>query len=185
MLLLFDKFNYNQMKKGFTLIELLIVVAIIGILAVALVPTITDAPARARDAGRKATVNSVVTAIEAFNLDNGRYPNGTFCIGGTDTATATDEAGLITVLGGAAPSSSLVDDPSNVDSCNQGGVSLVRYEKLSGGGYQVYMPLEKSGNFGVATTVDTDNNTANGAALAASDGAGGTNLDVFAIVRGS
>ena len=174
------------MKKGFTLIELLIVVAIIGILAVALVPTITDAPARARDAGRKAAVNSVVTSIEAFNLDNGRYPNGTFCIGGTDQATATDEATLITTMGGNFPSSVIVDDESGIDLCSENGESYVRYEKLSGGGYQVYMPLEKSGNYGIATGTNTDNDTSTGTALSADgDGTGGTVLDVFGIVRGS
>lgn len=68
------------MKKGFTLIELLIVVSIIGILAVALIPSLTDAPARARDAGRKAGVNEIVAAVESYNIDNGNYPTGNFCI---------------------------------------------------------------------------------------------------------
>ena len=39
-------------KKGFTLIELLIVIAIIGILAVAFVPSVMKAPSKARDAAR-------------------------------------------------------------------------------------------------------------------------------------
>jgi prepilin-type N-terminal cleavage/methylation domain-containing protein len=62
------------MKKGFTLIELLIVISIIGILAVALLPNILSAPATARDAGRKTTLNSVLVAMEQYKATNGAYP---------------------------------------------------------------------------------------------------------------
>jgi prepilin-type N-terminal cleavage/methylation domain-containing protein len=61
-------------KKAFTLIELLIVITIIGILAVALLPSILGAPARARDAARKADLNSVIAAIETYNADYAGYP---------------------------------------------------------------------------------------------------------------
>lgn len=65
------------MKKGFTLIELLIVISIIGILAVALLPNILSAPATARDAGRKATLNTVLSALEQYKAANGAYPAAT------------------------------------------------------------------------------------------------------------
>jgi prepilin-type N-terminal cleavage/methylation domain-containing protein len=73
-------------KKGFTLIELLIVIAIIGILAVALMPTIYNAPGKARDKARLLNISALATAVEAFNSEDGKYPaegtNG--CIDGTN-----------------------------------------------------------------------------------------------------
>jgi len=78
------------MKKAFTLIELLVVVSIIGVLAVALVPTIGSAPAKARDAARKTKVGEVIKAIEMFNIDNSGYPSGQFCAGTGDVANNVD-----------------------------------------------------------------------------------------------
>jgi len=63
-------------RKAFTLIELLIVVAIIGILAVALVPRLFGQQGRARDAARQADLNQLQTALELYADDNGGlYPS--------------------------------------------------------------------------------------------------------------
>lgn len=53
---------------------MLIVIVIIGILAAALIPRLTGMQARARDAGRKADLNQLGTAITAYFTDFGSYP---------------------------------------------------------------------------------------------------------------
>ena len=64
----------GSLIRAFTLIELLIVITIIGILAVALVPRISQGPAKARDVTRKADIGSISTALQAYFSDNGAYP---------------------------------------------------------------------------------------------------------------
>jgi len=39
-----------------------------------------SAPAKGRDAARKAHLNAIVTAIEAYNIDNGKYPAPSACL---------------------------------------------------------------------------------------------------------
>ena len=64
----------KQARKAFTLIEILIVIAIIGILTIALLPRIQGAQSSARNTARKADLNQIATALAAYNGDNGSYP---------------------------------------------------------------------------------------------------------------
>ena len=50
---------------------MLIVVVIIGILAAALIPRLTSVKDKANDAARKSNIQSIVTAISSYGLDNG------------------------------------------------------------------------------------------------------------------
>lgn len=60
--------------RGFTLIELLIVVAIIAILAAIAVPNFLEAQTRAKIARVKSDMRTLVTALEAYHVDNNAYP---------------------------------------------------------------------------------------------------------------
>lgn len=62
--------------RGFTLIELLIVIALIGILAVALLSAINPVEQlrKGRDAARKADASELLNAIERFNASYQCYP---------------------------------------------------------------------------------------------------------------
>jgi general secretion pathway protein G len=60
--------------KGFTLIEMLIVIVIIGVLATALIPRLTQVQGRARDTARKTGLQQILTALVTYQSDYGQYP---------------------------------------------------------------------------------------------------------------
>lgn len=62
------------LRAGFSLIELLIVITIIGILAVAFLPSITEGPSRARDTQRIADMSDIALALELYYQDTGTFP---------------------------------------------------------------------------------------------------------------
>jgi len=61
-------------KRGFTLIELLIVVAIIAILAAIAIPNFLEAQVRSKVSRCRADMRSLSTALEAYRVDNNKYP---------------------------------------------------------------------------------------------------------------
>lgn len=113
------------------MVELLIVIVIIGILAVALLPRVAGAPARARDEQRKADVNSMVTVLEQYNGDLGYYPVGTAaatsCFGVSTTDTI--HAALIPAYLQDAPS-----DPNTTNSPVSGCSGGYFYKSLTNSG---------------------------------------------------
>lgn len=65
-------------KKGFTLIEILIVITIIGILAVVFLPSVMNAPAKARDAKRITDANTIMKSILAGTIDGLSLPKPSY-----------------------------------------------------------------------------------------------------------
>ena len=66
--------NRYQNSKGFTLIELLVVIVIIGLLASLVAPKLFGKLGTAKVKTAKAQVEMIVTGLDAFKLDVGRYP---------------------------------------------------------------------------------------------------------------
>ena len=61
-------------RRGFTLIELLLVLVILAILAAVVVPKFTGRSDDARIAAAKTDIAQMETALDAFEVDAGRYP---------------------------------------------------------------------------------------------------------------
>jgi prepilin-type N-terminal cleavage/methylation domain-containing protein len=79
---------------AFTLIELLIVVAIIAILAAVAVPNFLEAQVRAKGSRSKTDMRSMATAVEAYAVDQNKYP-----LYGRATSTDAVEPGCLGVGG--------------------------------------------------------------------------------------
>jgi general secretion pathway protein G len=62
-------------QSAFTLIEVLVVVAILGILAAIVVPSLMGRPDEARRVAAKAEIATIVQALKLYRLDNGFYPS--------------------------------------------------------------------------------------------------------------
>ncbi len=61
--------------KGFTLIEIMLVVIILGVLVAMVVPNLAGRGQQAREAAARVDIEAnLATALDLYELDNGRYP---------------------------------------------------------------------------------------------------------------
>ncbi len=66
--------NQARKQRGFTLIELMVVLAIIGILAALVVPSVLGRADDARVTAARTDVGNLSQALKLYKLDNQRFP---------------------------------------------------------------------------------------------------------------
>lgn len=90
-------FVTDRNRNGFTLLELMVVIAIVVVLAGFLLPAVQSVLERAKKVQAKNDVTQIVTAMNAFYTEYGRYP----------TIATTDAAAT---YGGSTSSKALFDE---------------------------------------------------------------------------
>lgn len=62
-------------SEGFTLVEMMVVIAIIGLIAVLVIPQITHRMDEARIKTTRLQIRELESAVDMFKIDNGFYPS--------------------------------------------------------------------------------------------------------------
>lgn len=69
-----DKRLFRGARGGFTLVEMLLVLVILATLAAVVIPKFAGRSRQARETAAKAQIANLEVAIDAFEVDVGRYP---------------------------------------------------------------------------------------------------------------
>ena len=70
----YDDCAHLRARNGFTLIEILVVIAVIAVLAALVAPNVFRHVGAAKDAAARSQIEMLGAALDAYRLDNGRYP---------------------------------------------------------------------------------------------------------------
>ena len=65
------------MRRGFTLIEILVVIVVIAVLAGLVAPNVFRHVGEAKHVTTRSQIEMLGAALDAYRLDNGRYPTST------------------------------------------------------------------------------------------------------------
>ncbi len=160
---------------GFTLIELMVVIAIIAVLIGLSVPVYQSVQTSAKKTQAKNDLVQIVTAVNAFYTEYGRYPTSAANDAGAKVSAGTDNSPVCNELRGQNGTLNtrqivFISPPAAKDPLNpRAGV-----EASTG---KFFDPFGKT--YGVAMDADYDNKIAN--PYTADTGAGGTDINQGAI----
>jgi len=147
-------------KRYIILIVTLIILGVGGFWAFklffpAMLPTVLNSESRGRDAARIGDLNSIIAALEAYNLDNGFYPKNkdSGCISGKDDVFGADTSKYFS--GGKTPLDPSGPRSGAIGECAKAGQYMYRYfGKPSVGEYILVTEME---NKNQNNTIRTDN----------------------------
>ena len=88
---------------GFTLIELLLVLVILAVLAAVVAPKFTNRSQEARLTAAHTGISNLETALDAFEIDNGRFPNSDEGLGALIAAPASVQKWMGPYIKGGLP----------------------------------------------------------------------------------
>ena len=141
----------RSLRPGFTLIELLLVIGIIAILASIVIVAInpTKQLGDARNAQRRADVNTVINAIYQYSIDNNALPG---CLNDSAAVSATqicETGGTCTGLCDLSALEgdylvALPEDPQDA-TANQTGYTAAKAADASGGRVTIAAPAAEQG----------------------------------------
>lgn len=77
-------------QSGFTLVEVLVVLVIIGLLGLLVAPNLVARLGKAKGEAAQAQINTLVSAVDLFYVDMGRYPTNEEGLGALMTAPGGD-----------------------------------------------------------------------------------------------
>jgi general secretion pathway protein G len=82
-------------SRGFSLIELLITLVVIGVIAAIAIPNLMAAIDKGKQKRTMADMRSIGSAVEAYSVDNGRYPVASDA---STLALAVSSSGFVKVM---------------------------------------------------------------------------------------
>lgn len=146
-------------KAGFTMIELLIVIAILGILAVAVLSAINPIEQinRGRDTGSRSDAEQLLSAIDRYNAFQGYYP---WKQGASDSTAHAIESALTewdadtTILdtGGTCPVSEKLSEATTAGCTGADELKVTFFSRIFNTGYN-YLWIYNRGSQGDSTYV--------------------------------
>jgi general secretion pathway protein G len=68
--------NLRSSRRAFTLVEMLLVLVILSVLAAVVVPKYVKRSEQARVTAARTQISYLETALDAFEIDTGRFPTG-------------------------------------------------------------------------------------------------------------